>query len=98
MMPSSVSGLENSASSAAPAGAAAAQADALAQRDTFLKLLVAQLRYQDPLQPADAVQFVGQLAQFSQLEQLIEIRAELESLRQAVGSQPGAAQRNQGGK
>lgn len=41
--------------------------------DTFLKLLVSQLQNQDPLNPADSTQFVGQLAQFSSLEQLMQI-------------------------
>lgn len=39
--------------------------------DTFLTLLVAQLKYQDPLNPTDSTQFTGQLAQFSQVEQQI---------------------------
>ncbi len=38
-------------------------------KDDFLKLLVGQLQHQDPLQPADDTQFIGQMAQFSQLEQ-----------------------------
>ena len=33
--------------------------------DTFLKLLVAQMKYQDPLQPTDSAQMMSQLAQFS---------------------------------
>ncbi|MDR3001023.1 MAG: hypothetical protein LBU89_07150 [Fibromonadaceae bacterium] len=37
-------------------------------KDQFLNLLVAQLKYQDPLNPAEDTQFVAQLAQFSQLE------------------------------
>ncbi|GHV14159.1 basal-body rod modification protein FlgD [Fibrobacterales bacterium] len=37
-------------------------------KDQFLNLLVAQLKYQDPLSPAEDTQFVAQLAQFSQLE------------------------------
>ena len=49
-------------------------------KDDFLKLLVAQIRNQNPLNPADGVEFLTQLAQFSQLEQLINIRAELEGL------------------
>lgn len=49
----------------------------LATEDTFLKLMVAQLKNQDPTQPTDGTQFLTQLAQFSQLEQLININAEL---------------------
>ena len=36
--------------------------------DTFLNLLTAQLRNQDPLNPTDPTEFVSQLTQFSQLE------------------------------
>ena len=40
---------------------------------TFLTLLVTQLKNQDPLNPTDSTQFVSELAQFSSLEQLINI-------------------------
>jgi len=53
--------------------------DPLANENTFLQLMVAQLKNQDPLQPTDGAQFLGQLAQFSQLEQLMGIRQDLES-------------------
>jgi|GEM_PF-1406959 len=53
--------------------------DGLANENTFLQLLVAQIKNQDPLQPADSIQFLSQLAQFSQLEQLIGIRQELQA-------------------
>lgn len=42
-------------------------------KDTFLKLLVAQLKYQDPSKPADSSQFMAQSAQFSMVEKLEEI-------------------------
>jgi flagellar basal-body rod modification protein FlgD len=40
---------------------------------------VAQIKNQDPTNPTDSVQFLSQLAQFSQLEQLIGIRQELKT-------------------
>ena len=48
--------------------------------DTFLKLLVEQLKNQDPLSPMDGAQFVAQLAQFNSVEQLISINNKLEQL------------------
>lgn len=39
-------------------------------KDAFLKLLVTQLQYQDPLQPMDNTQFIAQTAQFTALEQM----------------------------
>lgn len=47
--------------------------------EMFLQLLVAQLQNQDPLNPTDSTQFVSQLAQFSELEQVIAIRSDIES-------------------
>ena len=39
-------------------------------KDTFLKLLVTQMQYQDPLDPMDNGEYLSQLAQFSALEQM----------------------------
>ncbi len=39
-------------------------------KDDFLRLMVEQLKYQDPLNPMDSTQYVSQLAQFSSVEQL----------------------------
>lgn len=39
-------------------------------KEDFLKLMVAQLQAQDPLQPTESSAFIGQLAQFTELEQV----------------------------
>lgn len=58
--------------------------ESLANEQTFLKLLVAQMRNQDPTQPADGTQFVAQLAQFSSLEQQLQMRQDLDSINNAL--------------
>lgn len=50
--------------------------------DAFLKLFVAQLRYQNPMEPADGTQLMMQTAQFTQVESLQALAA---SQRQLVG-------------
>src|ERR671920_1114247 len=57
----------------------------LGDQDTFLKLLVAQLKYQDPSNPADSTQFLAQTAQFTQVEKLGEI-ADMLSAQQLIGA------------
>jgi flagellar basal-body rod modification protein FlgD len=42
-------------------------------KDAFLKLLVAQLKYQDPMNPAQGAEFLAQTAQFTQVEKLSEL-------------------------
>ena len=45
-------------------------------QDAFLKLLVAQLKYQDPLNPADGAEFLAQTAQFTMVEKLADLEAQ----------------------
>lgn len=52
----------------------------------FLKLLVAQIQNQDPTSPQDPSQFVAQLAQFSQLEQVIAIRQDADAMNTSVSA------------
>jgi flagellar basal-body rod modification protein FlgD len=60
----------------------------LTSESTFLNLLVAQIQNQDPLNPTDSIQFVGQLVQFSQLEQLLSINKGVTTL--ATDVQPAS--------
>lgn len=63
--------------------------DQMATKEMFLQLLVAQIRHQNPLNPADGTEFVAQLAQFTQLEATLDIRKDLDEIREALA---GAAQ------
>lgn len=67
-------------------------------KDAFLQLLVAQIRNQNPLNPADGVEFLSQLAQFSQLEQTMSIREEITGLHQQVASITAAMQSKETGE
>ena len=66
----------------------AAPAQSLTGKDTFLQLLVAQIKNQNPLNPADGVEFLTQLAQFSSLEQAMGMRSELQTIREALVPDP----------
>ncbi len=52
-----------------------------ASKEMFLQLLVAQIKNQNPLSPTDGVEFLTQLSQFSGVEQLTAIRADIAALR-----------------
>jgi flagellar basal-body rod modification protein FlgD len=76
----------NSVNSTSPSSAATTGTDSTPVgpggklgKDEFLKLLVTQLRYQDPMNPLQGEQMASQLAQFSSLEQLTNIGDELKA-------------------
>jgi flagellar basal-body rod modification protein FlgD len=54
----------------------------------FMDLLTAQLKNQDPTNPVDPTQFVGQLVQFNSLEQLLGIKGDLDSLVSVTSGTP----------
>jgi flagellar basal-body rod modification protein FlgD len=56
-----------------------AEDKAVLGKDDFLRLLITQLRYQDPLNPMQGSEFASQLAQFSSVEQLANINTNLSS-------------------
>ncbi|WP_110208263.1 flagellar hook capping FlgD N-terminal domain-containing protein [Nocardioides daejeonensis] len=49
-------------------------------KQMFLELMVAQLRYQDPLNPADSGEFLSQTAQFNALEQMTKVAEQTATL------------------
>ena len=51
-------------------------------QNEFLKLLVTQMRNQDPMQPVSDTEFIAQMAQFSSLEQTKSMSADITKLRQ----------------
>ena len=57
-------------------------------QNAFLQLLVAQLKYQNPMQPVSNTQFVTQLAQFQMLSVLQQIKTDLDHIAAAT---PGAS-------
>jgi flagellar basal-body rod modification protein FlgD len=54
-------------------------------KDQFLQILVTQLRNQDPMQPMQDKEFISQMAQFSSLEQMMNMSTSVTALRQSAG-------------
>ncbi len=58
-------------------------------KDEFLKLMMAQMQYQDPLSPMDNSQMIAQMAQFTSVEQLANISSQLTAMSQSLGNSSG---------
>jgi flagellar basal-body rod modification protein FlgD len=56
-------------------------------KDEFLKLFIAQIQYQDPLNPLDSAEFTAQLAQFSSVEQLYGMNSKLGNIEETMNNQ-----------
>jgi flagellar basal-body rod modification protein FlgD len=67
-------------------GSVTSSAGTILGKDDFLTILVAQLENQDPLDPQDSTEFIGQMTQCSALEQQIQTNENLETLSSSVGS------------
>ena len=75
----------------ATTGTSSKKADQILGKDDFLKLMVAQLKYQNPLSPSDQSQMMSQMAQFSMVEGINNLQSTItqqgasSSVSQAVG-------------
>ncbi len=74
-----VAGVENGKiiESASQSSLASGAGNAM-DKDAFLQLLVAQMKYQDPLQPTSNTEYISQYAQFSQVEQMQSMSASMD--------------------
>ncbi|MEK7825724.1 MAG: flagellar hook capping FlgD N-terminal domain-containing protein [Nitrospirota bacterium] len=69
----------SSSSSASTSSGSSASGSQLVDEELFLRLLTAQLEFQDPFEPMDNAEFTSQLAQFSSLDQLYSVNEKLDS-------------------
>jgi flagellar basal-body rod modification protein FlgD len=74
---------------AAAAASGTAGSASLTDPQTFLKLLVAELKYQDPLNPTDPTQYLGETAQFSMVQTLNTVGSDITAM--LTASQQAAA-------
>ena len=70
---------------------AVTNADASLGQNDFLKLLVAQLKYQDPMKPADSSEFMGEMAQFSTVQVVTSMGTTLAAMSHSTDVSQGIA-------
>ncbi len=72
--------VQETASQSSVSKATTAQQNGM-DKDAFLQLLVAQMKYQDPLEPTSNTEYISQLATFSELEEMQNVSASVEMQR-----------------
>lgn len=92
MITSTTSSTSTSSTAAASAMSQAAQPGGAMGQDQFMKLLIAQMQNQDPMNPMQGDQMAAELAQFSSLSELTDINSTLTAQSSAQGSLLGAVQ------
>jgi len=79
-LPSATAALTSDQTNASQTAAPTSGTSSIANQTTFLQLLVAQLKNQDPAQPLKGTEFVTQLATFSNVEQNLAVRQDVDAL------------------
>lgn len=69
---------------ASPAAATTPEPATTLDYSAFLRLLITQMKNQDPTKPMDSAQYVTQLAAFSSVEQAVKTNAKLEAMMTAI--------------
>jgi flagellar basal-body rod modification protein FlgD len=77
---STVNGISPTTPSSSTTGTTKVNDNASLGKDDFLKLLVAQMQNQDPMNPTDSTASIAQMAQFSSLEQMTNISTSMDKL------------------
>jgi flagellar basal-body rod modification protein FlgD len=90
-MATAINPITSATTTGATSSSSTSSLDSGVNEQMFLQLLVAQLKNQDPMNPTDSTQFVSQLAQFSELEQVIGIRSDIESEMNSTSTTTGAS-------
>ena len=83
-MSNTVSGTSSTSTSASTTSTTQVNSNATLGKDDFIKLLVAQMQNQDPMNPTDSTQSIAQMAQFSSLEQMTNISTSMDSLNKSM--------------
>ena len=73
--------ITNQSTATEQAKTASQKAGGALDKDAFLQLLVAQMKYQDPLEPTSNTEYISQLATFSELEEMQNVSASMDMSR-----------------